>query len=82
MSCTTRDEVLKLAESKLGDLVELTSKLIQIPSENPIGTQRDVVDFVKNYLTSAGISCEEVAAIQIILVWWRKSEKTMDSVLS
>ena len=39
MSCTTRDEVLKLAESKLGDLVELTSKLIQIPSENPIGTQ-------------------------------------------
>ena len=60
MSCTTRDEVLKLAESKLGDLVELTSKLIQIPSENPIGTQRDVVDFVKNYLTSAGISCEEV----------------------
>ena len=31
MSCATRDDVLKLAESKLGDLVKLTSQLIQIP---------------------------------------------------
>ena len=47
MSCTTRNEVLELAKSKLDDLVQLTSDLIKIPSENPIGTQRDVVDFVK-----------------------------------
>ena len=55
MSCTTRNEVLELAKSKLDDLVQLTSDLIKIPSENPIGTQRDVVDFVKKYLSEAGI---------------------------
>ena len=60
MSCTTRNEVLELAKSKLDDLVQLTSDLIKIPSENPIGTQRDVVDFVKKYLSEAGIACEEV----------------------
>ena len=59
MSCTTRNEVLELAKSKLDDLVQLTSDLIKIPSENPIGTQRDVVDFVKKYLSEAGIACDE-----------------------
>lgn len=60
MSCASRNEVLELAKSKLDDLVSLTSELIKIPSENPIGTQRDVIDFVKNYLREAEIPCEEV----------------------
>ena len=60
MSKVTRKDVVKIAQEKLNELVSLTSELIKIPSENPIGTQRDVIDFVKNYLTEAGISCEEV----------------------
>ena len=61
MSSATRKEVLELAKGKLDDLVQLTSDLIKIPSENPIGTQRDVIDFVKRYLKEAGIACEEVS---------------------
>lgn len=60
MSCKSRDEVLELAKSKLDELIKLTSDLIKIPSENPIGSQRGVIDFVKNYLSEAGIPCEEV----------------------
>lgn len=60
MSNITREDVLNLAQGKLDDLVQLVSELIQIPSENPTGTQREVVDYVKNYLKEAGISCEEV----------------------
>ena len=48
MSNVTKAQVLELAQSKLDELVELVSQLIQIPSENPVGTQREVVDFVKN----------------------------------
>ena len=53
MSCKSRDEVLELAKSKLDELIKLTSDLIKIPSENPIGSQRGVIDFVKNYLSEA-----------------------------
>lgn len=60
MSKVTREDVVKIAREKLGELVSLTSELIKIPSENPIGTQRDVIDFVKNYLKDAGIAFEEV----------------------
>ncbi len=56
----TKKQVMELAESKLDELVQLVSDLIQIPSENPIGSQREVIDFVKNYLTESGIPCEEV----------------------
>lgn len=61
MRNVTRADVYKLAKSKSGELVKLVSDLIKIPSENPTGTQREVVDFVKNYLKSSGIKCEEVA---------------------
>ena len=62
MSNVTKAQVLELAQSKLDELVELVSQLIQIPSENPVGTQREVVDFVKNYLKEAGIPCEETGS--------------------
>ena len=61
MSKVTREEIYELAKSKSGELIKLVSDLIRIPSENPTGTQREVVDFVKNYLTEAGIPCEEVS---------------------
>ena len=57
----SRQEIFELAKSKSDELVQLVSELIQIPSENPTGTQREVVDYVKKYLQDAGIVCEEVA---------------------
>lgn len=62
MHNVTREEILKLAESQTEDFIKLVSDLIRIPSENPTGTQRDVVNFVKKYLKEAGIVSEEVAA--------------------
>lgn len=57
----TRQELFNLAESKEKELIKLTSDLIRIKSENPTGSQREVVDFVKAYLKEAGIPHEEVA---------------------
>ena len=57
----SREEIFALAKSKSDELVQLVSELIQIPSENPTGTQREVIDYVKKYLQDAGIACEEVA---------------------
>ena len=47
MSNITRAEILKLAESQTDDFIKLVSDLIRIPSENPTGTQREVVDYLK-----------------------------------
>ena len=55
MSKVTKAEILDRAKGQLDDLVELVSRLIKIPSENPIGSQRPVIDFVEKYLEDAGI---------------------------
>ena len=47
MNNVTRNDVWELAKSRRNDLVKLASDLIRIPSENPVGTQRDVIDFRK-----------------------------------
>lgn len=60
MSKVTKAEILDRAKGQLDDLVELVSQLIKIPSENPIGSQRPVIDFVEKYLEDAGIDWEEV----------------------
>ena len=46
MANVTKAQVIEYAQSRLDDLVQLTSDLIKIPSENPTGSQREVVDFV------------------------------------
>lgn len=61
MSNVTRNDVWELTKSRSQDLVQLVSDLIKIPSENPVGSQRGVIDFVENYLTDAGIEYEEVS---------------------
>ena len=61
MSNVTRNDVWELAKSRSRDLVQLVSDLIKIPSENPVGSQRGVIDFVENYLKDAGIEYEEVS---------------------
>lgn len=62
MSNVSRLEIEKLEKENEAELVGLVSELIRIPSENPTGTQREVINFVKNYLTDAGIPCEEVGS--------------------
>lgn len=57
-----KKDLIRMAEEQRDRLVSLTSRLIQINSENPIGSQRNVVDFVENYLREAGISYEETGA--------------------
>ena len=56
----TKSEIQAMAKARSAELVQLVSELIQIPSENPTGTQREVIDYVKAYLTKAGIEHEEV----------------------
>ena len=60
MEQVSREMLHRLAVERSGELVQLVSDLIRIPSENPTGTQREVVDFVENYLRQAGIDYEEV----------------------
>lgn len=60
MSKVTRNEVWELAKSKSDELVQLVSDLIKIPSENPTGSQKEVIEFVENYLAEAGIEYERV----------------------
>lgn len=62
MTYVSKAAVCELAVKNLQDVVQLTSDLIAIPSENPTGSQRPVIDFVKNYLTDAGIEFEELAS--------------------
>lgn len=58
----TKEELLKLAKEREDELIKLTSDLIKINSENPTGSQREIIDFVKKYLEDAGIEAQEVAA--------------------
>ena len=43
----TREWIVNTAKEREQELIKLTSDLIRIKSENPTGTQREVVDFVK-----------------------------------
>lgn len=58
----TKSELIQQVEDRKAEILSLVSQLIRIKSENPTGTQRDVVDFVKKYLADAGVACEEVGA--------------------
>ena len=55
-----REEIYQYMENHMDELIDLVCDLIQIPSENPTGSQREVVNYVENYLKNAGISFVEV----------------------
>lgn len=55
----TKNELLQYADQNRDELIGLVSHLIQIKSENPTGTQREVIDFVKNFLKESGIEYKE-----------------------
>lgn len=54
-----KEELIRMAEERKDELIDLVSQLIRINSENPTGTQRNVVDYVEKYLEHAGIAYEE-----------------------
>lgn len=55
----TKKELLQYVEDHKDELIRLVSRLIQIKSENPTGTQRDVIDYVEAFLKEAGIDYKE-----------------------
>jgi succinyl-diaminopimelate desuccinylase len=55
----TKKELLQYVDEHSEELIRLVSELIQIKSENPTGTQRDVIDYVEAFLGEAGIGFKE-----------------------
>ncbi len=55
----TKKELLQYADEHREELITLVSQLIQIKSENPTGTQRDVINFVEAFLLKSGIDFKE-----------------------
>ena len=48
-----KEDILKLVEDEREDVINLCSKLLQIPSENPSGDSTEVSDFIKSYCDDA-----------------------------
>ncbi|MFQ5912420.1 MAG: ArgE/DapE family deacylase [Nitrospinota bacterium] len=49
-------------QEQSGDLIDLASDLVRIPSENPPGDTRDVCDFCEDWLTRRGIAVRRLSA--------------------
>ena len=56
----TKAELIAVAASKKDELISLVSQLIRIKSENPTGSQQEVISFVQNYLNAHHVSCKRV----------------------
>ena len=54
-----KEDILKLVEDEREDVINLCSKLLQIPSENPPGDSTEVSAFIKSYLNENGIETVE-----------------------
>lgn len=50
-----KQELLALVEQNKEELIDLTSRLLQIPSENPEGDTREITAFILDYLQKNGI---------------------------
>ena len=59
MSEVTRSDLVSMVRERSDELLSLVSQLIRIPSENPTGSQREVVDFAKAYLADMGARPQE-----------------------
>lgn len=61
---TERELLWQEVEQRRDELIALVADLIRIPNENPGGSQREAVDYVKGYLTEAGFTWQEVGENQ------------------
>lgn len=59
-----KQDLLRLVDANSAELIHLCQDLIRIPSENPGGSQREVMDYVKAYLDEAGIPAQEVGELE------------------
>ncbi|MFD2829958.1 M20 family metallopeptidase [Corticicoccus populi] len=53
-----KDELFQYVDDHSEDLIELCSRLIQFPSENPPGDTTDITNFIEDYLTESGLNIE------------------------
>jgi succinyl-diaminopimelate desuccinylase len=53
-----RDRLLRRVKSGEKDLVELCSRLVKIPSDNPPGDTRQLASYIREYLADRGASVE------------------------
>ncbi|ASA23057.1 M20 family metallopeptidase [Paenibacillus donghaensis] len=60
-------KVLEAIDEQQDELLELCSRLIQFPSENPEGDSREISAFIINYLKEAGIGTEVHLATDTML---------------
>lgn len=65
-----KENLISMVEDRKDELIDLVSRLIRINSENPTGTQREVVDFVEKYLEKAGIPTRKPGKTRITPAWW------------
>lgn len=56
----TKEELIELVKSRKDEVLSLVSQLIRIPSENPTGSQHEVISFVQNYLNEHHVKNELV----------------------
>jgi succinyl-diaminopimelate desuccinylase len=54
----SKDRIWERIDTEKEDILDLASRLIKIPSENPPGDMREVANFISEYLEGYGISCE------------------------
>lgn len=59
-----KEDLLRLVDEHSPELIRLCQDLIRIPSENPGGSQREVMDYVKAYLDAANIKSTEVGELK------------------
>ncbi|MDU7476811.1 MAG: ArgE/DapE family deacylase [Paenibacillus macerans] len=62
-----KTKVLEEIDARQDELLELCSKLIQFPTENPPGDSREISAFIIDYLHRAGISTDIHAATEQML---------------
>lgn len=60
METLSKQSLIQIVRERKDDLIQLVSRLIQIKSENPTGTQADVIRFVQDYLDSHGVENHKV----------------------
>lgn len=58
----SKAEFIQAVDDRKDELLKLVSELIQIKSENPTGSQREVVDYVEQYLSRFGIPYQELGS--------------------
>ena len=63
MNQNTQKKLHELVLQHKDELVQLVSRLIQINSENPCGTQDEVIAFVRQYLEGYGIETQQIDTI-------------------